>query len=102
MEYHQTIQLQPSEVRGFRAVEVTGSLQCEQKRAMPFTQILLLHDDLETLEYARHNINRFVINALMLKQPSASCAEKEVISRGFGFSGSRPVSLAMMADRERE
>ena len=52
----------------FRAVEVAGSLTDDCKRTVPFRQVLLLHDDKETLEFVEHNMSRFVHSLILSKE----------------------------------
>lgn len=52
----------------FRAVEVAGSLIIDCKRTVPLRQVLLLHNDKETLEFVERNMPRFVHSLIMLKE----------------------------------
>jgi len=70
----------------FRAVEITGSLLIVLNRTAHFNQILLLHDDNDTLAFAERNLASLVNNAIMIKkmdfQPKTAATAAEILTDG--------------------
>lgn len=54
--------------KGFRVIELTGSLYLEKLGMKPFNQILLLNNDLETLLFVETFLDRVITNAVMVKK----------------------------------
>lgn len=52
----------------YRAVEITGSLKIERKRTVSVRQVLLLHNDKETLEFVEQNMAKLFHNLILSKK----------------------------------
>lgn len=66
MGYRYNTQMQAESVNYFRAVEISGSLQIGLDRKIPFAQILLLSNDMETLFFAENNMFQLVNNTIRM------------------------------------
>jgi len=87
-------------VKQFRAVEITGSLLVERSTKIHFNQVLLLHADSDTLEFAEKNLAKFVSNAIMIKKMAVR-SEAPVAAAGDLTDGIVPLLESIVMSPEK-
>lgn len=67
----------------FRAFEISGSMMIAGNGKIPFYQVLLVNNDMETLFFVEQNMSRLINNAIILKQMNKPAGNRDEESRTF-------------------